>query len=707
MTKEFVYRPTKSFYKIRDLLRNDSNLFIIQGGQGASKTISILMLLIDLVKRQQCDITICSAESSKLSDTALRDWAKIVDDWNLVDLFKYNASELTYTNKQNKAYVEFIGLDKKDIGKGRRRDVIYINEANKITLQQFSDISARAKIVILDYNPDGVFWANELINDKNFINVTYLDNEFLPKQEIYNIEDYKRKGYYEDGTIRNEFWANKWRVYGKGEIGSVEGRIYYWKPIDYLDYLKIQSKVYYGVDWGKVDPFAIIEAKYHDGKLYVHELNYDSEDTIRMKMNSTELSQINNSEDETIVTHTFKKLGISKNAQGITDNNYPSKVRAIQSAGWEQFISIGGKWKNVDRIAKINDIEVYYTSCSKNIENEQFTYCYAKDKFGRTLEEPIDANDHCFDSNTLINTLSGLKKIKNIKTTDYVLTTNGYQKVLRKFNNGIKKVNVYRLQLNTFYIYLHCTETHKIKIGEQWIQAKDLCNHLTEKITICMMEKDISANQTKDCTLLNGSFITEKFLKDFTYTTKTKIHRTTISKTLNLSKAKNIYENMDLSEQKKIKHGIKTLLNKVGKKLRNGTPQKRVLNGIDKTQSNAILDILNLGKENVKFVNQNLKPIQSFKNFAQENAYQKTDGKQELTTSQEIASSAKQNLPLTNIQSFQLVDVHVERSYNTNVWDIMVNNNHEYFANGVLVHNCINGIEYIVQDLCSQGIIKK
>jgi hypothetical protein len=53
------------------------------------------------------------------------------------------------------------------------------------------------------------------------------------------------------------------------------------------------------------------------------------------------------------------------------------------------------------------------------------------------------------------------------------------------------------------------------------------------------------------------------------------------------------------------------------------------------------------------------------------------------------------------------VGVHVERSYNTNVWDIMVNNNHEYFANGVLVHNCINGIEYIVQDLCSQGIIKK
>jgi len=395
---DFQYKPTKAFYKIRELLKNDSNIFIIQGGQGASKTISILMLLIDLFNRQNCEITICSAESSKLSDTALRDWIKIVDDWNLTDNYKYNASELTFVNKSNKAYCEFIGLDKKDIGKGRRRDVIYINEANKITLQQFSDISARAKVVILDYNPDGLFWAHDLINDKNFINLTYLDNEFLSKQEVFNIEDYKRKGYNPDGTVRNEFWANKWKVFGKGEVGSVEGRIYYWKPIDYLDYLKIDTPVRHGVDYGKVDPFAIVEGKYIDGKLYVHELNYDSEDIIKTKMNSSELSQINNSEEETLVTWLFKKLGIPKNGKGITDNNYPSKTRALQDGGWEQFISIGGKWKKKDRIAKINDIEVYYTSGSKNIENEQFIYCYAKDKFGRTLEEPTDANDHTINA---------------------------------------------------------------------------------------------------------------------------------------------------------------------------------------------------------------------------------------------------------------------------------------------------------------------
>jgi phage terminase large subunit len=117
-----------------------------------------------------------------------------------------------------------------------------------------------------------------------------------------------------------------------------------------------------------------------------------------MAMNSTEVNQLNSSESENLVTFTFNKLGIDKKATGITDNNYPSKIKAIKQAGWHYFRSIGGKWKNVDRIAKISDLNVYYTNTSKNIEYEQFNYCYAKDKFGNTLEEPIDANDHTINA---------------------------------------------------------------------------------------------------------------------------------------------------------------------------------------------------------------------------------------------------------------------------------------------------------------------
>jgi hypothetical protein len=46
------------------------------------------------------------------------------------------------------------------------------------------------------------------------------------------------------------------------------------------------------VDWGTVDPWGIVEAKYLDGRLYLRELNYASENEIRQKLTPTELAQI-------------------------------------------------------------------------------------------------------------------------------------------------------------------------------------------------------------------------------------------------------------------------------------------------------------------------------------------------------------------------------------------------------------------------------
>ena len=209
----FVYKPTLAFWKIQKLIKeglpkfkdNQQKVFVIQGGQGAGKTISILMLIIDYVERNKSEVTICSAELSKLKDTALNDFIKIVQDYNFYNDKRYNKAETLYTYSAGH-FVEFIGLDKKDVGKGRRRKIVYINEANKTTLQQYTDITARADLVIIDYNPDGYFYGTDLINDFNFINLTYLDNEYLSKNEIRNILAYYEKGYDSEGNIKNHVY---------------------------------------------------------------------------------------------------------------------------------------------------------------------------------------------------------------------------------------------------------------------------------------------------------------------------------------------------------------------------------------------------------------------------------------------------------------------------------------------------------------------
>jgi hypothetical protein len=190
-----------------------------------------------------------------------------------------------------------------------------------------------------------------------------------------------------------------WRVYGLGEIGQVEGRIYNWNQIGYEDYLKIEKEVYYGVDWGKVDPFAIVEVKYHDGNLYVHELNYASENEIERNMNQTMLHQIkagDNQEEgvEGLISWLFDKLKIEKNKYISCDNNRPNKIRSLRRAGWEYAHAVGGKTDLINRISILSGMNIYYTDKSKNIEAEQEAYCYDKDKFGVIQEKPIDQDNH-------------------------------------------------------------------------------------------------------------------------------------------------------------------------------------------------------------------------------------------------------------------------------------------------------------------------
>lgn len=394
----FKYKPTTALYKIKTLLKFISRVYVIQGGQGAGKTISILMLIIDLAYRSDAKkISIVSDELSKMKRTVVRDFLNILKDWNLYELGTWNKSENIFTFS-NGSFVEFLGLDMHDVGKGMRRDLVYFNEANKLKLEAYRQVASRSKINIIDFNPDSLFWGHDLINENNFIQLTFRDNEYLPTEEVESILEYEKKGYDEKGNIINEYWANIWRVYGLGEVGSVEGRIYNWKQIDYRDYMLINTETYYGVDWGAVDPFAVIEAKYLDGNLYVHEINYESENEIRKKLTTTELSQINGLDNDGLITYLFTKWGVPKNKNIICDSNRPNKINTLRQAGWDRLAGIGAKSKLLDRINTLQNLNIYFTSTSKNIQFEQMNYSYAKDKFGNTLETPIDANNHTIDA---------------------------------------------------------------------------------------------------------------------------------------------------------------------------------------------------------------------------------------------------------------------------------------------------------------------
>lgn len=397
----FKFKPTKALYKIKALLSNINRVFVVSGGQGAGKTISILMLIIDFAHRNdKKKISIISAELSKMKKTVIKDFLDIMNDWNMVQYGKWNISENTFTFK-NGTFIEFLGLDTHDVGKGMRRDLVYFNEANKLKQEAYRQVGSRCKLNIIDFNPDQRFWGHDLIGTNNFINLTFKDNDYLSNEEVESILEYYKKGYSEAGIIINEYWANVWRVYGLGEIGSVEGRIFtHFKPITYSDYSGINIQKTYGIDWGKNHGFGIIEAKYDEylNNMYVHELNYKSENKLTSELSDDEKTIVNNSQNGGIIINTVKKVNIPKEATVVCDSARPDNIRLLRDHGWEYAYGIDKPQGSVMAgISLLQSTNVFYTDCSAGIEHEHQTYQYRQDRMGTVDDEVLKENDDLID----------------------------------------------------------------------------------------------------------------------------------------------------------------------------------------------------------------------------------------------------------------------------------------------------------------------
>lgn len=339
----------------------------------------------------------------------MKDFIKILKELGIISevsvadtLFRFSSG----------SFIKFIGLDKEDIGKGLRSDIIFINEANKIDFDTYRELTSRAKRVILDFNPNSEFWAHSEVitrDDAEFLKLTYKDNEFLSYQEIKEIERYMLLAYHDPtipnpdiaSNVKSKYWQNKWHVYGLGIIGTNPNRIFFWEEVPDEKYQAIDSKKYYGVDWGTVDPWGILEAKYYDGALYLHELNYLSENQIKESLSPAELQGLYNptdQENQTLVKWWFNKLGIPKKNYIICDNNRPLKILALHQAGYSYSVEAPKPPGSIiDGIDILNEIKVYYTASSKNLKYEQENYSRMVDRYGIVLDEPEDKHNHLTD----------------------------------------------------------------------------------------------------------------------------------------------------------------------------------------------------------------------------------------------------------------------------------------------------------------------
>lgn len=383
----FVY--TTAIKKLRKLTKRIRE---IPGGTSAGKTFGILPILIDrAIKTPLLEISVVSESIPHLKKGAIKDFKKIMKATNRWIDDHWHGTDLKYTFSSN-SYIEFFSVEQEAKVRGPRRNILYINECNNVSFDTYHQLAIRTDMEVwLDYNPSSEFWVHtELDSDEDVekLILTYKDNEGLADTLVKEIEKARAKAFndefaedlFADSNIKNKYWANWWKVYGMGLVGSLEGVIF--KNWTIIDEIPANAKlIAYGMDFGYTnDPTTLLACYKYDNDLLFDELIYQT--------------GLLNSE----IIKLIKAHGISRDAYIYADSAEPKSIEEISRGG----ILIRGAIKGKDSINYgidfLQGYNIKITKRSVNTIKELRNYTWDVDKTGKKLNKPIDAFNHSIDS---------------------------------------------------------------------------------------------------------------------------------------------------------------------------------------------------------------------------------------------------------------------------------------------------------------------
>ena len=344
-----------------------------KGGTRSGKTYSLISLLVvvSVASKKKRVFDVVSESLPHLKRGAMNDITEIMDAEGLEEgtHYIYNRTDHMVTFKTGNI-IRFFSADDWGKVKGSKRDVLFINEANRIPYEVYRQLAVRTtETIFIDWNPDAEFWYElkglDRKEDTVEIHSTYKDNSHLSDIQIAEIESNKD----------DENW---WRVYGLGLTGHAEGIVYKrWEQVDEIPtYADLVGR---GLDFGYTnDPTAIVDVWYADGALWLDELCYSpglTNDKIAEKLRGLPPSTIADSAEQKSIDEI---------------RNYG--VRYIEPA-------IKGRDSVKNGIQILQRYPLKVTSRSTHLIYELRNYKYKEEKTtGIITNEPVDKWNHALDA---------------------------------------------------------------------------------------------------------------------------------------------------------------------------------------------------------------------------------------------------------------------------------------------------------------------
>jgi len=368
-------RQPATYYHVKN---STARIQVHQGGTRSGKSFSILTAIIELCYLNEnagAVITIVRKTFPAVRATIMRDFFEILEREGIYNVDLHNKSEATYLLFGN--LIEFVSIDQPQKIRGRKRSLLFANEANELDLESWRQLIMRTTgipngpAIIIDYNPSDEFhWIYDHVltrDDHEFFQTTYKDNPFLPESTVAEIERLQ------------EADPDYWRVYGLGERGVSRATILtHWKQVVQVpDGWKLLS---IGLDFGYTnDPTAIVKV-YTDGHGFcLDEVCY-----------ATGLTNA-------AIAQTLRDAEVGK-AMIVADSAEPKSIDEIHGHGFNIHPARKGPDSVRSGIDFLRSRPLFITERSVNGIKELRNYKYKEDKNGRQLNEPVDAFNHFVDA---------------------------------------------------------------------------------------------------------------------------------------------------------------------------------------------------------------------------------------------------------------------------------------------------------------------
>jgi phage terminase large subunit len=364
---ELTIKQTPVFNWNFDALNDDKIRFIInQGGSRSSKTYSLCqMVIVYCLTTPGKMVSIIRKTFPTLRGTVMRDFFEVMNELGLYEVSSHHKTENIY-NFPNGSQVEFFGADNEQKLRGRKRDILWINEANELNFEEFTQLNMRTtEKLIFDFNPSENFhWLYELITRQEsiLIHSTYKDNPFLGESQVQEIENL---------IMYDESY---YKIYALGEKGTGRTTIYtHYKHYEHLPEIK---DTVYGLDFGFNHPTALIEMNWIDNTCYLKEIIY------KEGLTSTDLVKL------------MDDLEVSKKKEIACDSARPEIIEDLRRKGYNAKMAI----KDVkDGIDSVKSSELFIHKESLNLIKEIASYKW-KTNGDIVLDEPVKVYDDAMDA---------------------------------------------------------------------------------------------------------------------------------------------------------------------------------------------------------------------------------------------------------------------------------------------------------------------